>query len=125
MKKALWLVPVAALAGAALLVGQAGGQDKEKVVEKEIDTGKGKESLKYVELTEGKGKEVKKGDTIEVHYTGTLTSGKKFDSSLDRGKPFEVKIGAGQVIKGWDEGIPGMKEGGKRKLILPPELAYG
>src|SRR5206468_4713238 len=98
---------------------------KEKDLEKEIETGKGKVVIKYVELAEGKGKEVKKGDTIEVHYTGTFTSGKKFDSSVDRGKPFTVEIGAGQVIKGWDEGIPGMKEGGKRKLILPPELAYG
>ena len=126
MSKVLRLIPVTALAAIALCVGQVGGQDKkEKVLEKEVETSKGKAILKYVELAEGKGKEVKKGDTISVHYTGTLTSGKKFDSSVDRGKPFEVTIGTGQVIKGWDEGIPGMKEGGKRKLILPPELAYG
>ena len=121
MKKLLWLVSVAALA----LVGPAGGQDKEMVLEKEVETSKGKVILKYVELAEGKGGRVKKGDTIEVHYIGTLTDGKKFDSSRDRNKPFTVNIGNGDVIKGWDEGIPGMKEGGKRKLILPPELAYG
>ena len=70
------------------------------------------------------------GDTVEVHYTGWLTAdgttkGKKFDSSVDRGKPFAFKLGAGEVIKGWDEGVAGMKVGGKRKLIIPPDLGYG
>src|SRR5262249_5552788 len=118
-------IPVLAV---ALLVAQHASvaAQKEKVVEKEITTKDGKKAiLKYVDLVEGKGNEVKKGDTIEVHYTGTLTSGKKFDSSLDRGETFTVKIGTGKVIVGWDEGIPGMKEGGKRKLTIPPELAYG
>src|SRR5262245_56167307 len=67
----------------------------------------------------------KKGDTVEVHYTGWLKNGKKFDSSLDRGKPFSFQLGAGRVIKGWDEGVAGMKVGGKRKLIIPSKLAYG
>src|SRR5207249_773225 len=79
----------------------------------------------YVELKEGTGKSAKKGDTVEVHYTGWLKNGKKFDSSVDRGKPFSFKLGAGQVIKGWDEGVADMKEGGKRKLIIPSDLAYG
>ena len=81
--------------------------------------------LKIEEVVEGKGKEAKKGDTVIVHYTGTLTDGKKFDSSKDRNQPLEVKIGVGYVIKGWDQGIPGMKEGGTRKLTIPSNLGYG
>jgi peptidylprolyl isomerase len=125
MKKFLWAAPLLAAAWmVAWQSSQAG--EKEKVIEKEVTTKDGKKAtLKYVELAEGKGKEVKSGDTVEVHYVGTLTDGKKFDSSRDRNKTFEVKIGVGKVIQGWDEGIVGMKEGGKRKLIIPPELAYG
>ncbi len=75
--------------------------------------------------TLGTGREVKSGDTISIHYTGTLQDGTVFDSSRTRGQPFETKIGVGQLIKGWDMGIPGMKVGGKRKLTIPYHLAYG
>jgi FKBP-type peptidyl-prolyl cis-trans isomerase len=84
----------------------------------------GPEKLEIVDDVVGTGPESKKGDTVKVHYTGTLLNGKQFDSS--RGKdPFQVTIGQGQVIKGWDEGLPGMKVGGKRTLTIPWQLAYG
>ncbi|MHC5935770.1 FKBP-type peptidyl-prolyl cis-trans isomerase [Nostoc sp.] len=81
--------------------------------------------LKYVELKEGTGATPQPGQTVEVHYVGTLENGTKFDSSRDRGQPFSFKIGVGQVIKGWDEGLSTMKVGGRRQLIIPPELGYG
>jgi FKBP-type peptidyl-prolyl cis-trans isomerase FkpA len=81
--------------------------------------------LEYEDVRVGSGTEAKAGKTVEVHYTGWLTDGKKFDSSRDRGEPFAFKLGAGQVIRGWDEGVAGMKVGGKRTLIIPPELGYG
>jgi peptidylprolyl isomerase len=81
--------------------------------------------LKYVEIAEGAGDTPKKGQTVTVHYTGTLESGTKFDSSRDRNDPFEFQIGTGQVIKGWDEGLSTMKVGGRRKLIIPADLGYG
>lgn len=81
--------------------------------------------LQYIDLVEGKGRQAELGDQATVHYTGWLANGAKFDSSLDRGQPFSFRVGAGQVIKGWDEGVGTMKVGGKRKLIIPPDLAYG
>jgi len=81
--------------------------------------------LKIEDIEIGKGPEVKSGDTVVMHYTGTFEDGEKFDSSVDRGLPFETKIGVGRVIKGWDQGVPGMKVGGKRKLFIPYTLAYG
>ncbi len=83
------------------------------------------QGMKIEILKEGSGAEAKNGDTVSAHYTGTLENGIKFDSSVDRGTPFSFKLGVGQVIKGWDLGILGMKLGEKRKLTIPPELAYG
>ncbi|TGJ98502.1 FKBP-type peptidyl-prolyl cis-trans isomerase [Leptospira langatensis] len=77
------------------------------------------------DVKKGTGKEAFNGSNVTVHYTGWLTNGKKFDSSKDRGVPFHFDLGAGQVIKGWDKGVQGMKEGGVRKLTIPPELGYG
>src|SRR3990170_2258044 len=81
--------------------------------------------LKYIDELVGEGETPSKGQRVRVHYTGTLTNGKKFDSSRDRGQPFEFTIGVGQVIKGWDEGVATMRVGGKRQLIIPAELGYG
>ena len=82
-------------------------------------------SLQSEDLQIGNGDEAVTGKGVSVHYTGTLTNGSKFDSSLDRGQPFDFTLGAGMVIRGWDEGVVGMKVGGKRKLTIPPEMAYG
>ena len=81
--------------------------------------------LKYIDLVEGTGRTPQPGKIVVVHYTGWLTSGKKFDSSVDRKEPFQFPLGQGRVIKGWDEGVASMKVGGKRKLTIPPELGYG
>ncbi len=81
--------------------------------------------LEIQDIKVGTGSAVKAGNTIKIHYTGTLTNGQKFDSSIDRGQPFETQIGVGKVIKGWDLGVVGMKTGGKRKLIIPPDMGYG
>jgi FKBP-type peptidyl-prolyl cis-trans isomerase len=117
------MVAVAAVLVAVVFI-ESDAQEKKDEKEVKLPSG-----LKYVDLKEGDGAEAKKGDTVEVHYTGWLyedgKAGKKFDSSLDRKEPFSFKLGAGKVIKGWDEGVAGMKVGGKRKLIIPPDLGYG
>jgi len=110
------------LAVAALILLVAPGFGEGKVV----TTPSG---LKYIDHVVGTGDEAVNGATCEMHYTGWLYEngqrGKKFDSSVDRGRPFPFKLGAGMVIKGWDEGVKGMKVGGKRELIIPPGLGYG
>jgi|SwirhisoilCB3_FD_contig_41_10073611_length_588_multi_3_in_0_out_0_1 FKBP-type peptidyl-prolyl cis-trans isomerase FkpA len=88
----------------------------------EVTTSSG---LKYTDEKVGTGAEAKAGQTVSVHYTGWLTDGKKFDSSKDRGQPFSFPLGGGRVIKGWDEGVQGMKVGGVRRLTIPPQLGYG
>ncbi len=111
-----------ALAVAATALAQTSNSAPTKVTGPGVTTPSG---LKYWDLKPGTGAVAQAGDTVKVHYTGWLTNGKKFDSSVDRGEPFEFKLGAGQVIKGWDEGVAGMKVGGKRQLRIPPDLAYG
>lgn len=110
-------------------IAQAAPDPKEGKIEKS-EAGKEKtektpSGLEYVDLTQGTGASPQKGQMVVVHYTGWLTNGKKFDSSVDRAEPFEFQIGVGQVISGWDEGVSTMKVGGKRKLTIPPGLAYG
>ncbi|TGK88056.1 FKBP-type peptidyl-prolyl cis-trans isomerase [Leptospira bourretii] len=81
--------------------------------------------FQIIDLVVGKGEEAFSGSYVTVHYVGRLTNGTKFDSSRDRNRPFEFNLGAGEVVKGWDKGVKGMRVGGKRKLIIPPELGYG
>jgi FKBP-type peptidyl-prolyl cis-trans isomerase len=81
--------------------------------------------LKYIDLRVGQGPQPKTGQTVRVHYTGWLTNGLKFDSSVDRNEPFEFPLGEGRVIRGWDEGVATMRVGGKRKLTIPSDLGYG
>ncbi|MCC6140725.1 MAG: FKBP-type peptidyl-prolyl cis-trans isomerase [Nitrospira sp.] len=99
-----------------------GGSMSEASEGKEITTSSG---LQYIDQVVGTGDTATAGQTASVHYTGWLTNGTKFDSSVDRGQPFSFRLGVGQVIKGWDEGVQGMKVGGKRKLTIPSNLGYG
>jgi FKBP-type peptidyl-prolyl cis-trans isomerase FkpA len=88
-------------------------------------TDPGPATLQTIDDAPGKGPAAKAGDKVRVHYTGTLMNGKKFDSSRDRGTPFDFTLGKGEVIKGWDQGVAGMKVGGKRRLVIPEALGYG
>jgi FKBP-type peptidyl-prolyl cis-trans isomerase len=122
---AVGILLTAAVAVVALtaVFGDLAVADEKKEGEEKFTTTKS--GLKYVDQKVGDGAEAKAGSKVKVHYTGTLENGKKFDSSLDRNEPFGLTLGAGMVIKGWDEGLQGMKVGGKRKLVIPPELGYG
>jgi FKBP-type peptidyl-prolyl cis-trans isomerase FkpA len=125
MKKYLRMLFVAVAFGAAACAAvETNAQDKDKDKSKVQEKKVGNSVIKYEDLKVGDGAEAKKDDVVEVHYTGWLTDGKKFDSSVGK-NPFSFKLGAGRVIKGWDEGVAGMKVGGKRKLTIPPELGYG
>ena len=110
----LIVLATACSSAATPAAGKGGGQ--------EVTTASG---LKYTDEVVGTGKQPQPGQTAVVHYTGWLTDGKKFDSSKDKNQPFQFPLGAGRVIKGWDEGVATMKVGGKRILIVPPELGYG
>ena len=105
--------------GSYYLFNKKPADEKPQIIEKM------EEKLIIEDLKAGTGAEAQTGSTVSVHYTGTLADGTKFDSSLDRGAPFSFTVGQGYVIAGWDQGIPGMKVGGKRKLTIPGSLAYG
>jgi FKBP-type peptidyl-prolyl cis-trans isomerase FkpA len=130
MKDSRWFYVVGAVivvAATVLFIEFSGGNvNKPKVTatgdQSLITTASG---LKYDDEKVGDGREAKAGDNVTVHYTGTLTNGTKFDSSRDRNDPLKFPLGKGHVIKGWDEGVAGMKVGGKRKLIIPATLGYG
>lgn len=128
------LVGIASVALIALIVGAvlvlrgsgstsstAGGASPSPSTASSPSSGK----LESTDEVVGTGDEAVSGKTVSVNYVGTLTDGTKFDSSYDRNEPFEFKLGAGEVIKGWDQGVAGMKVGGKRKLVIPPDLGYG
>ncbi len=117
--KSRYLSFILVMAMLSLTIG-AGGSMAEN--NQEVTTPSG---LKYVDQAVGTGEAAVVGKNVSVHYTGWLENGKKFDSSVDRGQPFSFPLGAGRVIKGWDEGVQGMKVGGKRKLTIPSDLGYG
>lgn len=131
MKRSLQLLPMLAL------LASCGGAEPPAEEPAEVDTFNPEQDLNldemtrtdsglhYLDLLPGTGETAIAGRQISVHYTGWLTDGTKFDSSRDRGDPFVMPLGAGHVISGWDEGLEGMRVGGKRRLVIPPELAYG
>lgn len=121
-----WRVLLISLAVVALAScgrkGAVDGQGPSTDAARAVTTASG---LQYEDLVVGTGQQAQAGDAVTVHYTGWLTSGKKFDSSVDRGEPFQFYLGQGEVIRGWDEGVTGMRVGGKRRLTIPARLGYG
>lgn len=122
-QEALGARPSFFIADAADLLPSDADHSSEAMTEENLVTTDS--GLQYVDLKEGTGAMPQAGQTVTVHYTGTLEDGTKFDSSRDRNQPFSFRLGAGQVIKGWDEGLATMRVGGQRKLVIPPELGYG
>jgi FKBP-type peptidyl-prolyl cis-trans isomerase len=123
-----FLIPLLVIVvGYTFLSKQPEKQKAKQVTNQKMATNQATDSgkLSIEDIKVGEGREVLAGDTVVMHYKGTLTDGTKFDSSYDRNEPFETRIGVGQVIQGWDMGVPGMKIGGKRKLVIPPSLGYG
>lgn len=123
MKTRFWLTTCGIVGLLLISIGRPTmAQSEQTGSSPEITTGSG---LQYIDLVVGTGREAAAGNLAIVHYTGWLTNGTKFDSSVDRRDPFSFPIGSGKVIRGWDEGVAGMKVGGKRKLTIPPQLGYG
>ena len=123
MKTRFWLMTYGIVCLLLLIIGRPTmAQSETTGSNPEVTTESG---LKYVDLVVGTGREATAGNLATVHYTGWLTNGTKVDSSVDRRDPFSFPIGSGKVIRGWDEGVVGMKVGGKRKLTIPPQLGYG
>jgi len=121
MKKIFLIIILMVIAGGVYFLFQNQKNNKESTATNNYEI----QGMKVEILKEGTGEAAKNGDTVSVHYTGILEDGTKFDSSVDRGTPFSFTLGVGQVIKGWDLGVLGMKTGEKRKLTIPPELGYG
>jgi peptidylprolyl isomerase len=121
----LSLVGVFGAAGTGEADDRTAGSKEERSDPKGGKTVTTESGLQFTDLVVGSGRQAEPGDTATVHYTGWLADGTKFDSSRDRNEPFSFRVGAGQVIKGWDEGVGTMKVGGKRKLVIPPALGYG
>lgn len=123
-----WIILSVVIAAAGTAIILYDGAEKEPTIENNLPiVGQQMETneLKITDAVVGTGAEAKPGNTVTVHYTGTFANGSKFDSSVDRGEPFSFILGAGNVIEGWDRGVAGMKVGGKRTLIIPPEMGYG